>query len=79
MALGVEERYFIKKDGEQGQMCAGCRVSGYWKGWDCGNEGVFDYDGRKYCHSHLAIAMNNPERFEKARKSKERKLSRNRK
>ena len=60
--------------------CEGVRVSGYWKGFPCGNNAEFTTpDGRHYCHAHYAIGLYHPERFEKAKKSCERVMERNRK
>lgn len=45
--------------------CSGIRVSGYWKGSPCGAIAKYELNGKNYCQSHWAIAVNNPERFDK--------------
>jgi len=52
--------------------CEGVTVSGYWSGFPCGNDAKFTTeDGRCYCHAHYAIGVHNPERFEKAKRNRE--------
>ena len=59
-----------KKDPER---CMGVNVSGYFRGYRCGNDGKYiGSDGSHYCASHLTIAEKNPERFEQARAALER-------
>jgi len=57
--------------------CNGIQVSGYWKGYPCGASAKFKAsDGKMYCHSHYAVAENNPERFTKAISDREKWKSR---
>ena len=46
--------------------CSGVSVSGYWKGYPCGNDGKFEHGGKMYCASHYSIAIYDPSRFERA-------------
>ncbi len=47
--------------------CNGVSVSGYWRGYGCGNEAKFTArDGKGYCHTHIGIADKEPERFDRA-------------
>jgi len=46
------------------KRCAACKVSGYWKGFPCGNEGKFEGpDGKWYCYAHIGLAIKEPERL----------------
>lgn len=54
------------------KLCKGVRVSGYWKGSKCGAYAEPDDD---YCATHKGMA-NREERFEKARRSRERQIAR---
>lgn len=45
--------------------CAGIRVSGYWKGYPCGAIAKYEHNGKHYCQSHYAVAVNDPSKFEK--------------
>lgn len=47
-------------------------MSGYWRGWQCGNDAVQMHAGKPYCATHYTIAAFHPERFEEARKAYER-------
>jgi len=52
----------------QKNICEGIQVSGHWKGHPCCNNAKHKTeDGRGYCHIHYAIALTDPERFEKVK------------
>lgn len=51
------------------ERCAGWQLTGYWKGYPCGNDGKYEAsDGKKYCHAHYTIAEKTPERFQNLKK-----------
>lgn len=54
--------------------CAGYVLTGYWKGKLCGSNAVGYVNGQPYCATHAHTASNDPGRFEKARKSWDRKM-----
>lgn len=48
--------------------CAGVRVSGYYKGWQCGAQGDrLIWRKKAYCPAHYLVAKNCPDKFDKAR------------
>ena len=47
--------------------CAGVNLSGYWKGHSCGAIAKFKHEGKDYCSPHFAVAVNDPQRFEKVK------------
>lgn len=36
-------------------VCAGTRISGYWKGYNCGATPMHFKDGKWWCKNHLPI------------------------
>ena len=59
--------------------CSGIGLRGYWKGYPCGAVPKFEHNGKHYCHSHYAVAVNDPERFERVAAQVERSAQRKKK
>ena len=45
--------------------CCGIRTSWPWKGYPCGAVAKYEFDGKRYCGTHFAKAVEEKERHEK--------------
>ena len=62
------------KEESEVPRCHGVRLSWPWRGFPCGNDGLYiGNDGLPYCTVHLTVANNHPERFEAAIKAQGRR------